>query len=156
MNLFLTGIVAGVLGTLAMDLLNNLVARTGVFLKINVAMIGQMVAGWTRGRFRYEHPDEMEQVPHQMVYGYLAHFAIGVGLAVPFVYWVGIFGSEGLCRRYGLSYIVLRRQRPPSFSYTLQWASERLAEGHLKESRPSSLLSRTTFSMEWVLQSESC
>jgi uncharacterized membrane protein YeaQ/YmgE (transglycosylase-associated protein family) len=62
MNLFLTGIVAGVLGTLAMDLLNNLVARTGVFLKINVAMIGQMVAGWTRGRFRYE-PGSVKKLP---------------------------------------------------------------------------------------------
>ena len=93
MNLVITGLVAGVLGTLAMDLLNNLVARTGLFLKIDVAMIGRMVAGWTHGRFRYGHPDEMEQVPNEITYGYLAHFAIGVGLAVPFVFgwdlWVG-------------------------------------------------------------------
>ncbi len=93
MNLVITGFVAGVLGTLAMDLLNNLVARTGVFLKLEVAMIGRMVAGWTHGRFRYRHPDEMEQIPNEMIYGYLAHFAIGVGLAVPFVLgwclWIG-------------------------------------------------------------------
>ncbi len=56
MDLFITGFVAGVIGTLAMDLLNNLVARTGVFLKIDVTMIGRMVAGWTRGRFSYRHP----------------------------------------------------------------------------------------------------
>jgi hypothetical protein len=88
MDLLLTGILAGVLGTLAMDLLNNLVARTGVFLKIDVAMIGRMAVGWMHGRFRYNHPDEMEQVPNEMVYGYLAHFAIGVGLAIPFVlFW---------------------------------------------------------------------
>jgi uncharacterized membrane protein YeaQ/YmgE (transglycosylase-associated protein family) len=85
MDLLVTGFVAGVIGTLAMDLLNNLVARTGVFLKIDVAMIGRMTAGWTRGRFRYGHPGEMEQVPNEMLYGYLAHFGIGVGLAVPFV-----------------------------------------------------------------------
>ena len=85
MDLIMTGFVAGVLGTLAMDLLNNLVSRTGVFLKIDVAMIGRMAVGWTHGRFRYGHPDEMEQVPNEMIYGYLAHFAIGVGLAVPFV-----------------------------------------------------------------------
>ena len=93
MDLLLTGIAAGVLGTLVMDLLNSLVARTGVFLKIDVAMIGRMVAGWTRGRFRYGHPEEIEQVPNQMVYGYLAHFAMGVGLAVLFVLswdlWIG-------------------------------------------------------------------
>ena len=29
--------------------------------------------------------DEMEQVSNEMMYGYSAHFAIGVGLAVPFV-----------------------------------------------------------------------
>ena len=85
MDLVLTGFVAGVLGTLAMDLLNNLVARTGVFLKIDVGMIGRMAAGWTHGRFRYGHPGEMEQIPKEMIYGYLTHFAIGVGLAVPFV-----------------------------------------------------------------------
>jgi hypothetical protein len=93
MNLVVTGFVAGVIGTLAMDLLNNLVARTGVFLKIDVAMIGRMAAGWTHGRFRYGHPDEMEQVHNEMIYGYLAHFTIGVALAVPFVLgwdlWVG-------------------------------------------------------------------
>ena len=92
MNLVITGFVAGVLGTLAMDLLNNLVARTGVFLKIDVAMIGRMAAGWKRGRFRYGHPNEMKQIPHEMIYGYLAHFAIGVGLAFPFVlvwnFWI--------------------------------------------------------------------
>ena len=92
MDLFITGFVAGALGTLAMDLLNSLVSRTGVFLKIDVAMIGRMAAGWTRGRFRYGHPNEMKQVPNEMIYGYLAHFAIGVGLAIPFVlvwdFWV--------------------------------------------------------------------
>ena len=85
MDLLVTGFVAGVLGTLAMDFLNNLAARTGVFLKIDVAMIGRMAVGWTHGRFRYGHPDEMEKVPNEMIYGYLAHFAIGVALAVPFV-----------------------------------------------------------------------
>ena len=80
-----TGFVAGVIGTLAMDLLNNLVARTGMFLKIDVAMIGRMAAGWTHGRFRYGHPDEMRQVPNEMFYGYIAHFGIGVGFAVPFL-----------------------------------------------------------------------
>lgn len=85
MNLVVNGIIAGVLGTLAMDLLNNLAARTGMFLKIDVAMIGRMAAGWTRGRFRYGNPDEMEQVPNELIYGYFTHFAIGVSLAVPFV-----------------------------------------------------------------------
>ncbi|MBW2406505.1 MAG: DUF2938 family protein [Deltaproteobacteria bacterium] len=107
MDFLVTGFVAGVIGTLAMDLLNNIVARTGVFLKIDVAMIGRMAAGWTHGRFRYRHPDEMVQVPNEMIYGYLAHFAIGVGLAVPFVLswdlWVGRPASPVCAVLYGVA-----------------------------------------------------
>jgi uncharacterized membrane protein YeaQ/YmgE (transglycosylase-associated protein family) len=107
MDLLVIGFVAGVMGTLAMDLLNNLVARTGVFLKIDVAMIGRMAAGWTSGRFRYGHPDEMEQVPNEMLYGYLAHFGIGVGLALPFVFgwnlWVGEPTSPVWAVLYGVA-----------------------------------------------------
>ena len=85
MNLMVIGVVAGVLGTLAMDLLNNLVARTGMFLKIDVGMIGRMAAGWAHGRFRYGHPGEMKQCANEVLYGYVTHYIIGVGLAVPFV-----------------------------------------------------------------------
>jgi uncharacterized membrane protein YeaQ/YmgE (transglycosylase-associated protein family) len=85
MDLVLTGVVAGVLGTLAMDSLNLLFARTGMISKIEVGMIGRMAAGWARGRFRYWHPSEMEQVANEMLYGYVTHYTIGVGLAVPYV-----------------------------------------------------------------------
>ena len=85
MDLIITGIVAGVLGTLMMDSLNHLFARTGMLSKIEVGMIGRMSAGWARGRFRYRHPDEMEQVANEMLYGYITHYTIGVGFAVPYV-----------------------------------------------------------------------
>ena len=107
MDLLMTGIAAGVIGTLVMDILNDLAARTGLFLKIDVAMIGRMAAGWTRGRFRYGHPDEMEQLSNEMVYGYLAHFCIGVGFAVPFVFgwdhWVGLPVSSVWAVLYGVA-----------------------------------------------------
>ncbi len=94
MDFLISGIVAGVIGTIVMDLLNNLVARTGVFFKIDVVSIGRMAAGWTRGRFRYEHPDEMEHVTNEKIYGILMHFGIGVGLAVPFtVIWGLLVGN---------------------------------------------------------------
>ena len=85
MDLIVTGVVAGVLGTLMMDSLNHLFARTGMLSKIEVGMIGRMSAGWARGRFRYRHPDEMEQVANEMLYGYITHYTIGVGLAVTYV-----------------------------------------------------------------------
>jgi hypothetical protein len=85
MDLVVTGVVAGVLGTLVMDLLNLLFARTGMLSKIDVGMIGRMAVGWSRGRFRYGHPSEMEQVANEMLYGYVTHYTIGVGLAVTYV-----------------------------------------------------------------------
>ena len=85
MDLIVTAVVAGVLGTMVMDSLNLLFARTGMLSKIEVGMIGRMAVGWARGRFRYGHPSEMEQVANEMLYGYVTHYTIGVGLAVPYV-----------------------------------------------------------------------
>jgi hypothetical protein len=85
MNIFLKGVIAGVLGTVAMDLLNYLFARIGLISKIDVATIGRMATGWVHGRFRYGHPSEMEQVTNEMFFGYIAHYCIGVSLALPYV-----------------------------------------------------------------------
>lgn len=90
MNFIYTGVLAGVLGTLAMDVLNHLLTRAGVLLKIDVAMIGRMSAGWARGRFCYRHPDEMEPDAHERIYGYITHYAIGVGFALIYVFGWGL------------------------------------------------------------------
>ena len=91
MDLIVTGVVAGVLGTLVMDSLNHLFARSGLLLRIDMGMIGRMSAGWAQGRFCYRHPGEMKQVANEMVLGYLTHYTIGVGLAIPFVLGWGLF-----------------------------------------------------------------
>lgn len=78
-------LVAGILGTLAMDLGNLLFSRAGILLKIDVRMIGRMAAGWTRGRLRYGHPGELEEAENERAFGYLTHGAIGVGFAVPYL-----------------------------------------------------------------------
>ena len=89
------GIVAGVLGTSVMDFLNHLFSRTGVLSKIDVRMIGRMSAGWARGRFCYRHPDEMKPVANEMLYGYITHYAIGVGLALIYVLgWKFLVGGS--------------------------------------------------------------
>ncbi len=85
MDLVVTGVVAGMLGTLVMDSLNHLFSRTGMLLKIDMGMIGRMSAGWARGRFRYRHPSEMRQVANELLYGYITHYTIGVGLAVTYM-----------------------------------------------------------------------
>jgi len=53
--------------------------------RIDMVMIGRMAAGWVRGRFCYDHPGEVAQVPNETLYGYVTHYAIGVALAVPYV-----------------------------------------------------------------------
>jgi hypothetical protein len=85
LDLVVTGVLAGVLGTLVMDYLNHLFARTGILLKIDMRMIGRMSVGWAHGRFRYRSPSEMEQVANERLYGYITHYTIGVGLAVTYV-----------------------------------------------------------------------
>ena len=100
MDLVVTGVVAGVFGTLVMDSLNLLFARTGMLSKIDVGMIGRMAAGWARGRFRYGHPGEMKQVANEMLYGYVMHYTIGVA-SRSLTCSVGISWSEDLHRRYG-------------------------------------------------------
>lgn len=85
MDIAVTAVVAGVLGTLAMDSLNLLFARIGMLSKIDVGMIGRMAVGWAHGRVVYEHPGEVEQVANEMLYGYVTHYTIGVSLAFPYV-----------------------------------------------------------------------
>lgn len=82
MNLIISIVVAGVLGTLIMDILNHLFARIGIITKIDFRSIGRMAAGWINGRFRYRYPDEMEEVENEKFFGYITHYLIGLGLAV--------------------------------------------------------------------------
>jgi len=95
LDLVVTGVVAGVLGTLVMDSLNHLFARTGMLLKIDMRMIGRMSVGWAHGRFRYRSPSEMEQVANEKLYGYITHYTIGVGLAVTYLLsWDLLVGGQ--------------------------------------------------------------
>ncbi len=94
MDLVVVGVVLGVLGTITMDLLNSIFARLGLIIKIDVSTIGRMSAGWFHGRFRYRHPKELAPVSNETLLGYITHYAIGVGLAVPFViFWDLLVGE---------------------------------------------------------------
>jgi uncharacterized membrane protein YeaQ/YmgE (transglycosylase-associated protein family) len=107
MKLIITGIAAGVVGTLVMDILNHLFSRTGMLAKIDVGMIGRMSAGWMRGRLRHRHPDDIAPVPHEVLLGYLSHYAIGLGLAFTYVLgWYLLIGgpeSPAWALAYGIA-----------------------------------------------------
>ena len=104
MDLIVTGVVAGVLGTLVMDSLNHLFSRTGMLSKIDMRMIGRMSAGWARGRFRYRHPGEMKQVANEMLYGYITHYTIGVVLAGTYVLGWDLFVGGPASPVWALAY----------------------------------------------------
>ena len=96
MNLITTGVISGVVGTIVMDFLNYLFSKVGTLSKIEPEMIGRMVVGWRRGRFVYRHPSEMEKVTYEKVCGLVAHYFIGIGLAVPFVLSWGLITEKSL------------------------------------------------------------
>ena len=85
MNPFLLGITAGIAGTLVMDVLNHLLPRGGLLLRIDIRMIGRMSAGWSRGHFRYQHPQEMQECRCERVLGWITHYAISVIFALIYV-----------------------------------------------------------------------
>ena len=154
MDLIVTGVVAGVLGTLVMDSLNHLFARTRMLLKIDMRMIGRMSMGWAHGRFRYRHPGEMGQVANELLYGYITHYTIGVGLAVTYMLgWDLLVGGPaspiwalvyGVATTVASHFFVL-----PSMGLGVFAGGLPKAFGLLFPVWP------TTYSMEWVLRSGS-
>ena len=107
MDLIVTGVGVGVFGTLVMDSLNHLFARKKIISKIDMGMLGRMATGWAHGRFRYRNPSELKQVPNEMFYGYMAHYTIGVSLALSYVLgWdvmVGGPASPAWALAYGIT-----------------------------------------------------
>lgn len=85
MDLVIRAVVIGVVGTVVMDLGNLLFARFALILRVDLRVLGRMARGWARGRFRYADPSEMEETQREAVYGFLTHYSIGVGLAVPYL-----------------------------------------------------------------------
>jgi len=81
----IVGIVAGVVGTLVMDLGNLIGARMGWLVPIDVPTIGRMAAGWINGRFVYDRPGDLVRVDNERTLGYLAHHGIGISLALVYV-----------------------------------------------------------------------
>ena len=95
LDVILIGVIAGLVGTLVMDSLNFLVARTRLISRIDVATIGRMAAGWARGRFCYASTNEMQQVRHEVLVGFTTHYTIGVVLSLPYVLgWSCLVGGS--------------------------------------------------------------
>lgn len=104
MDPIITGVLAGITGTFVMDSLNALFARTGMISRIDIGMLGRMSAGWAHRRFCYRNPGEVEQVEHERFLGYITHYIIGVGLALPYVFAWELFAGGPASPAWALAY----------------------------------------------------
>jgi hypothetical protein len=106
-NAIITGVAAGVIGTLVMDMFNYLFARAGKISKIDISMIGRMTAGWLSGRFFYENPAELKQVTNEIFLGIVTHYAIGISLALPYVLGWHLFIGGSNSAAWAIPYGIL-------------------------------------------------
>ncbi len=104
MDLIVTGVVAGVLGTLVMDSLNYLFARTGMISRIEVALIGRMSAEWVRGRSAMRIQARWNRSRMRCSTVLLRTTPIGVCLAVPYVLGWAVLGGGSPSPLWALVY----------------------------------------------------
>lgn len=111
MVLIIAAVVAGAIGTAAMDLGNWVAFRLGLVHQVSPEIIGRMISGWATGRFVYASPAELPTPPDAARRGLGYHYLIGVTLAVPFVvtWWLLTGAPPGFVAlaAYGLSTSVI-------------------------------------------------
>lgn len=94
MSVVLAAVVAGLIGTAAMDLGNWVAFRLGLVYKVSPEIIGRMMSGWLGGRFVYASPAELPSPDNAARRGVAFHYLIGVTLALPFVLgWWALAGA---------------------------------------------------------------
>ena len=86
--MILTGILMGVLGTLAMDLLALMLSALGQ-ARPNWAMPGRWLGHVMKGRVFHESIGEAEPVPGELSLGWALHYGVGVLYGVLFVLLAG-------------------------------------------------------------------
>jgi len=91
----ISAIVIGVGATLLMDLWNLFLKRTFNIPSLNYCLLGRWVSYLLSGTFRHASIAAEPQKPHECTVGWIAHYSIGIVLALVFVLLVS---SEWLGR----------------------------------------------------------
>ena len=81
----LGAIAIGIGATLVMDLWNLLLKRAFSILSLNYCLLGRWLCHMPEGRFRHASITAAHQKPFECTVGWIAHYTIGVVLAVAFV-----------------------------------------------------------------------
>src|SRR6187431_3726097 len=145
----LVGIVIGIGATLVMDLWNLFLKRTFDIQSLNYCLLGRWLRHMPSGTFRHASIGAARQQPFECTVGWIAHYSIGVMLALVFV---ALVSSEWLARptllpvlSYGLGTVVF-----PFFvlqpSLGLGVASSRAPNP--MQARLKSLMTHTVFGVE--------
>ncbi|WP_095595068.1 DUF2938 domain-containing protein [Actibacterium pelagium] len=85
MDLILVGILMGIGGTFAMDVLAWTQSNLGVAPFPNWAMPGRWAVHVTRGTLFHEAIAEAEEVPNELTIGWLFHYAVGIAYGLVFI-----------------------------------------------------------------------
>ncbi len=90
-----SGIAMGVGATLIMDGWNLFLKRTFGIQSLNYCLLGRWLSHMPYGTFRHRSIASAEQQPMECAIGWLAHYSIGMTLAVAFVV---VFSGDWLAR----------------------------------------------------------
>ena len=78
----LIAIVAGIVGTVMMDIGNQLGVSASLVTKINLVFIGNLMDSWLHGHFFFSSPKEVPMMENAEIIGGLYHYGIGIVFAL--------------------------------------------------------------------------
>ncbi len=84
-NFILAAIAIGIGATLVMDLWNLFLKGAFNILSLNYCLLGRWLCHMPEGRFRHASITAAPQKPFECTVGWIAHYTIGIVLAVAFV-----------------------------------------------------------------------
>ncbi len=84
----LSAVAIGVGASLLMDVWNLLLKRAFGIPSLNYCLLGRWIGHMPRGTFRHASIQLAPQMPIECIVGWVAHYTIGAGLAVGFLFVV--------------------------------------------------------------------
>ena len=88
LHLVLVALAVGVGATVSIDLWNLALQRFLGVASLNYRLLGRWIGHMPRGVFRHRSIAAARATAFEHVLGWLAHYAIGVGLALAFTLWL--------------------------------------------------------------------
>lgn len=79
------GLIAGLFGTLIMDIWSVVAGKIGLVTKPSSAILGRWLCGFTKGKLVHIDIRQSESSPNESIIGSVSHYAIGAILGFVFV-----------------------------------------------------------------------